>query len=163
MPAILTVQFTPAELNWLQANVQQFNEEKWAQMGNDDENHAIGGGQEHGWFADFLAKVRVCIMNPHQSVTFTDVNQLNFIKKWFTDYKNSSAGEYIFTGVAGDNVRIGQFPSFQGSANSNIEGQGGFPEEQFLTGSNIFNGILQKLGDVIYPPISPVYHSPGEV
>ena len=134
----LSIQFTPAELNWLQSNVQAFNEEKWAQMGNDDENHAIGGGNEHAWFQDFLNKVRTSIMN-------------------------SSAGGYIFTGVAGDNVRIGQFPSGTGSANQNFTGQGSFPEEAFLLGSNIFNDILHKFGDIIYPPVSPIYHSPGEV
>lgn len=159
----LSIQFTPAELNWLQSNVQAFNEEKWAQMGNDDENHAIGGNNEHAWFQDFLNKVRTSIMNPHIPVTFTDINQVNFIKKWFIDYKNSSAGGYIFTGVAGDNVRIGQFPSGTGSANQNFTGQGSFPEEAFLLGSNIFNDILHKFGDIIYPPVSPVYGSPGEI
>jgi hypothetical protein len=131
-------------------------------MGNDDENHAIGGFQEHGWIQDFLNKVRLCIMNPHNSVVFTDINQLNFIKKWFTDYKNN-AGEYIFTGPWGNNVRIGQFPTGTGSANQNFTAQGGFPETFFQPGANIFNDILHKLGEVIYPPVSPVLHSPGEV
>src|SRR5271170_2435061 len=162
MTTYLSVQFTSAELNWLQTNLQQFNEEKWAQMGNDDENHAIGGFQEHGWLQDFLNKVRSCIMNPALSVVFTDNNQLNFIKKWFTDYKNN-AGEYIFTGPLGDNVRIGQFPSLTGSANSSMRGGGSFPESFFLPGANIFNDILHKLGDIVYPPVSPILHSPGEV
>lgn len=131
-------------------------------MGNDDENHAIGGFQEHGWIQDFLNKVRMCIMNPHNSVVFTDINQLNFIKKWFTDYKNN-AGEYIFTGPAGNNVREAQFPSLTGSANSNFEGQGSFPESSFLQGSNIFNDILYKLGNIVMPPVSNILHSPGEV
>lgn len=135
---------------------------KWAQMGSGDEDHAIGGEQEHRWIQDFLNKVRLCIMNPSSSVVFTDVNQVNFIKKFLTDYKNN-AGEYIFEGTWGDNVRIGQFPALTGSANSSMRGQGGFPEEAFLQGSNVFNGILYKLGNIIYPPLDPVYHSPGEV
>jgi hypothetical protein len=161
MPTILSVTFTKIELQFLQTLTQQFNEEKWAQMGNDDENHAIGGQAEHGYFQDFLNKIRLSIMNPSQPVVFTDANQLNFIKNWFIYFKNN-AGEYIFTGVWGDNVRIGQFPTATGSANSNFNGQGSFPEEAFLTGSNIYNNILHKLGDIIYSPVSPVYHSPGE-
>jgi hypothetical protein len=94
-------------------------------------------------------------------VIFTDDGQLNFIKKLLVDYKNSTAGGYIFTGVWGDNVRIGQFPSLQGSANSSMRGEGSFPEEAFLPGGNIFNGILRKLGDVIYPPLDSTYHSAG--
>jgi hypothetical protein len=160
MSTVLTAQFTPAELNWLQWMLQQFNEEKWAQMGSGDEDHAIGGEQEHGWFQDFLNKVRLCIMNPASHVVFTDVNQVNFIKKFLMDYKNN-AGEYIFTGPWGDNVRIGQFPALTGSANSSMSGQGGFPEEAFLQGADVFNGILQKLGAIIYPPLDPVYHSAG--
>jgi hypothetical protein len=159
MTTYLTVQFSPIELNWLQWMLQQLNEEKWANMG--DSSHPQGGQQEHGWFQDFLNKVRACIGNPNGSVIFTDDGQLNFIKKLLVDYKNSTAGGYIFTGVWGDNVRIGQFPSLQGSANSSMRGEGSFPEEAFLPGGNIFNGILRKLGDVIYPPLDSTYHSAG--
>ena len=100
-------------------------------------------------------------MNPQFPVVFTDINQLNFIKKLFTDYKNN-AGEYIFEGPMGNNPRIGSFPSNTGSANSNFEGTGSFPEAFYQTGANIFNDILLKLGDVVEPPLNPVSHSPGE-
>jgi hypothetical protein len=93
-------------------------------------------------------------------VVFTDKAQLDFIKNIFTMYKNN-AGEYIFTGVWGDNVRIGQFPTGTGSANQNFTAQGGFPEEQFLRGADIFNNILHKLGEIIYPPYSQTYASAG--
>jgi hypothetical protein len=159
MTTYLTAQFTAAELNWLQIMLQQLNEEVWANMGDSD--HPQGGQNEHAWFRDFLNKVRACIGHPTGTVTFTDDGQLNFIKKLLTDYKNSTAGGYIFTGTWGDNVRIGQFPTGTGSANQNFTAQGGFPEEQFLTGSNIFNNILRKLGDVIYPPVSNIYHDAG--
>jgi hypothetical protein len=159
MPAILTVQFTPAELNFLQANIQAFNEEKSPQMGSDDENHPIGGAMEHPWFQDFLNKVRMCIMNPHNSVVFTDINQLNFIKKWFTDYKNTS-GEYMFQGGPyGSN--IGEGSQFPGLANQNPSGEGSFPNYAFQQSGNIFNDILNKLGDVVYPTDSPISGSPG--
>lgn len=147
--------------------LQQMNEQVWPALGNRQEDFPAGsfitGGNSYQYFEDFLAKVRICIMNPHNSVVFTDIDELNFIKRLLTDYKNSSAGNYIFTGPWGDNVRIGQFPTATGSANSYIRGQGSFPEESFLQGSNIFNDILHKLGDVIYPPVTPVYGSPGEV
>lgn len=163
MTAYLTVQFTPPELNWLQVNLQAFNEEKWAQMGNSDENHAIGGFQEHGWLQDMLMKVRMCIANPHASVIFTDIHQLNFIKKWFTDYKNN-AGEYIFQGPYGTNIQEGgQFPTGTGSANQDFTAQGGFPDQFFQRGANIFNDILHRLGNVVYPPVDPVIHSNGGV
>jgi hypothetical protein len=161
MPAILTVQFTPMELNWLQANIQAFNEEKSPQMGSDDENHSIGGDMEHPWFQDFLMKVRQCIGRPNSVVLFTDVDQLNFIKKWFTDYKNTS-GEYMFQGGPyGSNIGEGsQFPSVAGQ---NPTGEGSFGQYAFQESGNIFNDILHKLGEVIYPVNSPIDHSPGGV
>jgi len=157
-----SVQFTPAELNWLQANLQQFGEEVWAQMGDNQEDHPIGGGKEHGWIQDFLNKVRLCIGNPNNFVVFSDIDQLNFIKKWFIDYKNN-AGEYIFQGPYGTNqMEGGQFPTLTGSANSSMRGQGSFPEQFFQPGANIFNDILNKLGTVVVPPVDPIVHSPGE-
>lgn len=157
MTTYLTVQFTPRELDWLQIMIQQLNEEVWPGSKSVEQM----GQQEHAWFQDFLNKVRACIGNPAGSVAFTDKGQLDFIKNLLTMYKNSTAGGYIFTGVWGDNVRIGQFPVLTGSANSSMRGEGSFPEEAFLEGSNIFNGILQKLGDVIYPPLNPIYNSAG--
>jgi hypothetical protein len=156
MTTYLTVQFSPPELNWLQWMLQQLNEEKWP--GSRDVKQM--GQQEHLWFQDFLNKVRQCIMNPRGSVVFTDKAQLDFIKNIFIMFKNN-AGEYIFTGVWGNNVRIGQFPTGTGSANQNFTAQGGFPEEQFLRGADIFNNILHKLGTVIYPPYDQVYHDAG--
>jgi|SRR5665213_970911 len=159
MPAVLTVQFTSMELNWLQSNLYEFNEEKSPQMGSDDENHAIGGNMEHPWFQDFLTKVRQCIGKPNATVVFTNVNQLNFIKKWLTDYKNNG-GEYMFQGGPyGNNIgEGGQFPSLAGQ---NPSGQGSFPENAFQESGNIFNDILLKLGEVIYPVNSPIDSSPG--
>jgi hypothetical protein len=158
MTTFLSVQFNKPELEWLQVNLQAFNEEKWTSMG--DSAHPIGGGQEHGWFQDFLLKVRTCLMNPAQHVNFTDKAQLDFIKKFLTDYKQN-AGEYIFQGPYGTNQMEGaQFPAITGSVNANIQGVG-FPDQFQQTGANIFNGILQKLGDVIYPPISGTYASRG--
>ena len=49
-----------------------------------------------------------------------------------------------------------------GAANSNFNGQGAFPESFFLTGQDVFNNILHKLGAVVVAPINPVYGSPGE-
>jgi hypothetical protein len=163
MSSILTVQFTRQELNWLQVNLQGFNEEKSTQMGESDENHPIGGGKEHGWFQDFLDKVRSCIINPSNTVQFTDLDQLNFIRKWFTDYKNTT-GEYIFQGPYGTSqLEGGQFPDTIGSANSNFQGQGSFPDQSFQAGANIFNSILAKLGDIVIPPLDPVDHSNGSI
>jgi hypothetical protein len=156
MTTYLTVQFTKYELQWLQWMLQQLNEEKWP----GSKSVTQMGSNEHAWFQDFLSKVRQCIMNPSGSVVFTDKAQLDFIKNIFTMYKNN-AGEYIFTGVWGDNVRIGQFPTGTGSANQNFTAQGGFPEEQFLRGADIFNNILHKLGEIIYPPYSQTYASAG--
>lgn len=129
---------------------------------NDPENHAIGGQLEHGWFNDFLMKVRLCITNPNNSVAFTDKAQVDFIKKWFIDYKNF-AGEYMFQGGPyGNNVGEGsQFPSMSGSANSSFRSGASFPANAFQSSGNIFNSILRKLGDVINPPMSPVSSSPG--
>lgn len=132
-------------------------------MGESDENHAIGGSKEHGWFQDFLDKIRACIMNPSFGVPFTDLDQLNFIRKWFIDYKNTT-GEYIFQGPYGTNqMEGGQFPDTTGSANSNFQGQGSFPDKSFQTGANIFNSILAKLGDIINIPMGPVNHSQGGI
>lgn len=150
--AILTTTFTIRELQFLQTMCQGFNEEKWANM----------GANEHAYFQDFLNQVRASILHPTFPVVFTDAGQLDFIRTWFTYYKNN-AGEYIFTGVWGDNVRIGQFPTGQGSANQNFTAQGSYPEEAFLEGADIFNSILRKLGEIIYPPASNIYHSPGSV
>lgn len=161
MATVQTAHFTPAELNWLQSNLQNFNEEQWTSMGDSD--HPIGGGLEHGWFKDFLGKVRICIMNPTSSVIFTDKAQIDFLRKWLIDYKNG-AGEYIFKGPYGSAIGEGsQFPSLTGSANSNFNGQGSFPENFYQTGANIFNSILHKLGDVVFPVGSPTTSSPGEV
>lgn len=92
---------------------------------------------------------------------FESEDALNFARKYFVDYKNN-AGEYIFTGPAGNNVRIGGFPTLTGAANSNFNGQGAFPESFFLRGQDVFNGVLSKLGGIIIPPLNPVYGSPGE-
>lgn len=159
MTTLLSAQFTPAELNWLQVNLQAFNEVQWTSMG--DSAHPIGGASEHGWFKDFLEKVRASIRTPAAPVVFSDVNELNFFRKWLIDYKNTS-GEYIFQGPYGMGTgEGGQFPSMTGSANSNFDGQGSFPGRFFERGANIFNDILIKLGDVVMPPINPVVSSPG--
>jgi len=164
MTTFLSVKFVRVELEWLQANIQAWNEQKWAQMGDapSDPDFAPAGKPEHPFLTDILNKVRACLRNPNLTVDFTDHAELEFIRTWLTDYKNSSAGNYIFTGPQGDNPRIGGFPTAQGSANQNIEGQATFPEAFYLTGSNIFNEILAKLGEQIIPPPPAVYHSPGE-
>jgi hypothetical protein len=147
----MSITFTLPELQWLQSNLQGWNEEKWTAM----------GVNEHGWLQNFLTQVRSCLMNPNQSITLTS-DQNNFIKKWLVDYKNNS-GEWIFQGPYGNAIGEGsQFPSLTGSANSNFNGQGAFGENSYLYGANIFNDILHRLGDQVYGPDINIDPAEGE-
>lgn len=148
----LTVHFHRPELEWLQSNLQQTSEEK-------DNNLTA---QEHAWILDFLMKVRLELTHPTIPIVFLCRDQVNFIKKTLTDYKNNAGAWEFQGGPYGNNIgEGGQFPSLTGSANSNFSGQGAFPEDAFVRSGNIFNDVLHVLGDVIYPPLDPVVHSPG--
>ena len=58
---------------------------------------------------------------------------------------------------------IGEGSQFPGLAGQNPTGEGSFPQYAFQESGNIFNDILKKLGDIIYPVNSPVDSSPGGV
>lgn len=145
------IQFHRSELQWLQSNLQGWSQMEWASMTT----------LEHGYIQDFLNQVRNCIINPGNTVNLPQEEAV-FISKWLTDYKNNS-GEYMFQGGPyGNNIQEGsQFPSLTGSANSNFEGEGAFGANEFQRSANIFNDILHKLGDIIYPPGSNTSSSPG--
>lgn len=172
----MIIVFVREELNWLQSMLFGFGEEKWpgsVQPNEPDPNDdgVIQMSQlEHDWFNNLLHQVRECIKRHADGVDFdlpTGMGkpQHDFISKILIDYKNSTAGNYIFRGPLGTAIQEGgQFPVLTGSANSNFEGQGSFPENQFQSEANIFNSILIKLGQVVFNEIHTPgsYHTRGE-
>jgi len=167
--------FTHAELNWLQSFLRDVWEMKWPGSFHPPDDPTARGGVlqmstlEHEWLYNFLLQVRACITNPTNNVDFNEPRgmgprQLAYMNKTLIDYQGGP-GMYIFKGPYGQNIQEGaQFPDATGSANSNIRGQGSFPENSFYIGSNIFNDILKKLGSIVFPEATPppIYHSPGE-
>lgn len=161
----MSIYFDRAEAKWLQSQLQGWYEMNWAGSNAPSDDPSIQGvtqfsAQERAWVLDFLTQIRMVVANPKNGVNLTDPQQL-FIKNWLLMFQ-SAAGNWMFKGPYGQNIQEGgQFPDSTGSANSNFNGQGSFPENQFYTQANIFNSILQKLGAPQYPPPPGYSSSPG--
>jgi len=160
------IHFDKREARLLQTQLQGWSEMNWPGSNAPSDDPSIKGvqqftDQERGWVLDFLQQIRNVITNPIATVSLADAQQL-FIKSWLLMFMSSVAGNYIWKGPYGSNILEGdQFPDTTGSANSNFNGQGSFPENQFYTQANIYNSILQKLGAPQYPPSPEYSSSPG--
>src|SRR5882724_1865918 len=108
------ISFNKPELNWLQSMLFGFGEEKWPGSAHPDDDPSIEGvvqmsQLEHDWFNNLLHQVRNCIRRTADAVDFDlpiglGKPQHDFISKILIDYKNSTAGNYIFRGPHGTNI-----------------------------------------------------------